>query len=67
MNRYSPRSYGRPEIPHPETLWLFDASKQLLVFQDAEHSQIIAWSESLLLKNAWNVVGIRMLPRCSVQ
>ena len=53
--------------PDPALIWFFDSSKQLLVFRDTGSGNAAAWSEDVLMKSGWNMLGIRSLPRVSVQ
>jgi len=53
--------------PDPALIWFFDSSKQFLVFRDTQSGNAAAWSEDMLTKSGWNMLGIRSLPRVSVQ
>lgn len=52
--------------PDPAIIWFFDSSKQLLVFRDAQNNVAAAWPEGMIIKSGWNMLGIRGLPRVTV-
>lgn len=55
-----------PEAP-ADALWLFDASRQLLVYRDAATGAAAAFPEHEILTAGFRMDGVRlMLPRCSV-
>jgi hypothetical protein len=55
------------EAPFADALWLFDASRQLLVYRDAASGDTAAFPERGILAAGFRMDGVRQaLPRCSV-
>jgi hypothetical protein len=62
----NPNTPHAPLSPDPALIWFFDSSKQLLVFRDAASNVVAAWPENAIIKSGWKMLGIRGLPRVTV-
>ena len=57
-----------PAAPPPDVLWMFDASRQLLVFREPGSSRAFIFPEAILARAGWKAAGLRQsLPRCALQ
>jgi hypothetical protein len=57
-----------PETVDPRTIWLFDSSRQILVYRDLDQKIVAGFAESDIVRQGWKMDGIRIsLPRAKVE